>query len=104
MYEFILQPENFYFGVALGLMLGIALLEGISTLFGVALSGVVDSILNLDIGGDFDFDPATDIDADNALSKMFSWLRIGKVPVIMLLIVFLTSRKRTSFGRISHCC
>jgi len=87
MYDFILQPENFYFSLALGLMLGIALLEGITALFGFALSGIVDSLLHLDVDVDIDFDPSIDIDADNALSKMFSWLRIGKVPVIMLLIV-----------------
>jgi len=98
MYDFILQPENFYFSLALGLMLGIALLEGITALFGFALSGIVDSLLHLDVDVDIDFDPSIDIDADNALSKMFSWLRIGKVPVIMLLIVFLTSFSLVGYG------
>lgn len=96
MYEFMLQPENLYFSIALGLMLGIAFLEGITALFGFALSGIVDSLLHLDVDMDADF--SIDLEADNALSKMFSWLRIGKVPVIMLLIVFLTSFSLIGYG------
>lgn len=97
MLSFILAPENFPFAVALAVMFGIALLEGISTLFGAALSGLIDAVLpdmpelqtpevDLDTGID-----SPDTEAPYALSRFFSWLRVGQVPVLMLIVIFLTA-------------
>lgn len=87
MLEFITAPQNLAFSVALVLMMGIALLEGITAIFGVALSGVLDSLLP-----DFDFDMELDVEAHSphALSRLLAWLRFGKVPVLILLVIFLT--------------
>lgn len=87
MLEFITAPQNLAFSVALVLMIGIAILEGITAIFGFALSGVLDSLLP-----DFDFDMELDVEAHspNALSRFLSWLRFGKVPVLILLVIFLT--------------
>ncbi|MET0109462.1 MAG: YqiJ family protein [Candidatus Thiodiazotropha sp.] len=90
-----LVPENLPFAVALAVMLGIALLEGISTLLGMALSGLIDTLLPEmpDLQGpeiDLDMD-LPDADAPYALSRFFSWLRIGQVPVLMLIVIFLTA-------------
>ena len=92
MLEFIAVPENLPFSVALALMLGIAILEGITAIFGAALSGILDALipdLDLDIDSNLEM---LDVDAHspNALSRVLSWLRIGKVPVLILLVVFLT--------------
>ena len=92
MLEFIAAPENLPFSVALALMLGIAILEGITAIFGAALSGILDALipdLDLDIDSNLEM---LDVDAHspNALSRVLSWLRIGKVPVLILLVVFLT--------------
>jgi len=98
-------PETFPFAVALGLMLGIALLEGVSTLLGAGLSSLFDALLP-----EFDLDVELDVDsgidatgsADSVggtdaivavrmgfLSQTLSWLQFGRVPALILLILFL---------------
>lgn len=86
MFEFLTASQNTPFTVALTVMFGIAILEGVTALFGAALSSMLDTLL-----------PDLDIDADlpeyqspNALSRLLGWLRIGQVPVLMLLVIFLT--------------
>ncbi|CAA0126019.1 Inner membrane protein YqiJ [Halioglobus japonicus] len=88
MLDFLTQPENSWFSIALVVMFGIALLEGLLSVLGFAMSSMLDGLLpefdaNLDTG-DVNINPATGI------SRFLSWLRVGKVPVLMLLIVFLT--------------
>ena len=80
--DLLLAPQNLPFAVALCLMLGIAVLEGVLLLLGAGLSDALDGLLpDIDV----------DIDADSpALSKFFGWLYVGRVPALMLLVVFLT--------------
>jgi len=89
MIEFISAPENIPFSVALAVMFGMALLEGITAIFGAALSGLLETLIP-----DYDFEvDLSDIEAQSpsALSRLLGWLRIGEVPILMLLVVFLTS-------------
>lgn len=88
MLEFVSLPENSWFSIALVVMLGIAILEGILSVLGVAMSSMLDGVLP-DLDADID---AGDVNAAPAsgISRFLSWLRLGKVPVLMLLIVFLT--------------
>lgn len=107
MLDFVLQPENIPFSVALAIMLGIAVLEGVLTVLGAGLSHFLDQIIP-DSFGDIDADADIDVDvlqADgvhidaghtelgsaSAMSKMLGWLCVGKVPVLVLLVLFLTS-------------
>lgn len=73
MFDFLTAPENFPFAVVLTVMLGIAVLEVLSMMFGTALSGLVDSLLP---------DVDVDVAAPQALSLslLLSWLRIGQPP------------------------
>jgi hypothetical protein len=84
MVELLGADGNGPFAVALLVMFVIAVLEGVMTLFGAGLSGLIDGLL-----------PEVDLDADladgNALSRLLGWLRVGQVPVLMLLVVFLTA-------------
>ena len=100
MFEFVTADENLPFSVALAVMFGIAILEGVLTVIGFGLSNVIDSLLpDHDFDPHIDFDPAGEVHGDihgeigsqSALSKLLSWLRVGKVPVLMLLVVFLTA-------------
>ncbi|OVE81150.1 hypothetical protein BVY03_04485 [bacterium K02(2017)] len=127
MLEFLLSSANTPFMIALAIMLGIALLEGISSLFGFALSGIIDSFVpeidtdfNVDVGVNVDVGMGTNVQVDvtdiqgnlniggeadsnlanldinhighpTALSKLLGWFRIGKVPVLILFILFLFS-------------
>lgn len=115
MFDFILADGNLPFAVALGLMLGIAVLEGTMTMLGAGISQAIDALLpeslgevDIDVDGDFDVSPdIADIngtgadfgDADignasvgatSALSKVLGWLCVGRVPVLILLVAFLT--------------
>ncbi len=96
MLSFLLDPGNVPFAVALALMGGIALLEVVTLAFGMAASGLVDSILpDFDFDLDVDLDVDADMDAPDlaahtpALSALFSWLHIGRVPTLILLAAFL---------------
>ncbi len=89
MFEFITATENMAFSVALLVVLIIAALEGVGALFGAGLSNVLSSVLpdsDLPFGVD-----APDLDSPSSLGRILSWLRVGQVPVLILLIVFLVS-------------
>lgn len=84
--EFILNSNNYIFTSALVLMLFIALLEGLMSLFGAGMSTMLESIIP-----DMDIDTDISGDSDLALSRFFTWIKIKKVPILMLIVIFLTS-------------
>ena len=100
MMDLLLAPQNVAFSIALAVMLGIAAIEGVMTLFGAGLSGILDSLV-----GDFDLDADVDLDADldgdlggdvdmpgsGLMTYTLGWLRVGKVPMLVLLVIFLTA-------------
>ncbi|MEM1139476.1 MAG: YqiJ family protein [Pseudomonadota bacterium] len=108
MLEALLQPATAPFAVCLVLMLVIAAAEVVSLAMGMSASSALDSVLP-DIDADFDVDLSLDTDipdvADGvsganapdmaatpgALSQLLGWLCVGRVPVLVLLIVFLTA-------------
>ena len=81
-------PQSLPFSIALATMMGIALLEGAGALIGASVSTIISGF------GDTDTDVAdTDISGETpsgALSRTLGWLRIGKVPVLIGLIIMLT--------------
>lgn len=94
-----LTPDMAPFSIALALMVLIALLEVIGLMFGVAPSGLMEgAIPDIDIP---DFDADMDVDGPDVsaametsvgpLSHLLSWLCVGKVPVLVLLVAFLTA-------------
>lgn len=87
MFEFILATENIPFSVALAIMLCIAALEGVGALFGLGVSTFLETLMP-----DFDLDvDGPDIESSTTLSHFISWLRIGEVPFLILVIIFLTA-------------
>jgi len=100
MIEFFLAPENIPFTIAITLMLAIAFMEGVGMLLGMGLSNMIDSVLpdfdaDVDLGIDVDVDSVSGgadmLDAPNVFSRMMAWLRVGKVPFLVLMIIFLTT-------------
>ena len=104
---FIFAPENLPFTISIVMMLAIAALEGVTSLFGAGLSHIVDSLIpdtdvdfdvdvDVDVDADFDVDgPDADVDAietggGSALTNVLGWLSVGKVPFLVLLVIFLT--------------
>lgn len=87
MLSLMLASENMAFSIALVLMLMIAVLEGVAALFGAGMSAALESLLP-----ESDLNPHTEIgqiESDTALSRFLGWLRIGEVPILMLLVIFL---------------
>ncbi|WP_419660147.1 conserved uncharacterized protein, DUF1449 [Desulfosarcina variabilis str. Montpellier] len=100
MIAFILADQNLPFAVALTLMLLIAVLEGVTTILGMGLSSILESLMpevDMDLDIDADMDGA-DIQPSSPLTRMLSWLRIGQVPVLVLLVIFLTAFGLLGFG------
>jgi Inner membrane protein YqiJ, N-terminal/Inner membrane protein YqiJ, OB-fold len=87
MLSLLTAQQNLPFSVSLAIMLGIALLEGFSTLLGAGLSHLLETLVpHLDLDLD-----AGHLDSGHSLSRLLGWLRIGQVPALILLVVFLTS-------------
>ncbi len=87
MINFMLESANLPFAVALAVMLLIAIIEGVGALLGFALSGLLDNLMP-----DLEFDvDAADVADHGAFGEFLTWLRLREVPVIVVLIAFLTS-------------
>ncbi|MFK8016918.1 MAG: YqiJ family protein [Gammaproteobacteria bacterium] len=86
MWDLFIASENLPFSVALTLMAVIALLEGATAVFGVALSDMVDALVP---EVDMELGDGPDASGVPALSQFLGWLRFGQVPALILLIVFL---------------
>ncbi|UXH77384.1 YqiJ family protein [Roseateles amylovorans] len=76
-------PENLPFGIGFALIVGVALLEGVGMLVSLSPSNLLDDLL-------------PEIDGDSGLDRVLGWLHLGKVPVLVLLLLFLTGY--TVFG------
>ncbi len=88
MWDLFIASENLPFSVSITLMVVIAVLEGATAVFGMALSDLVDAIVP-----EVDLEMGDGPDGGNvpALSQFLGWLRVGEVPALILLIVFLLS-------------
>ncbi len=90
MYEFFTAPGNLVFSIAFTLLILIAFLEILSTIFGAAISGLLDNAFP-----DFDFDWDADVDLDmdapdmTGMTKFFVWMEIGRVPMLITFSFFL---------------
>ncbi len=81
--EFLFSDGNYPFAVALVLMLIIAVLEGVLVVIGLGLSQFIDGLLP-------DVDLSVDGEVPNmGLSRFLAWLRIGQVPVLIILVMLL---------------
>lgn len=91
MLEGFFDPAVWPFTVAICLMLLIALTEAMGMLIGISAFGFVDQLLpEADMDADVDAD-ADVAGGDGLLSGVLGWLCIGKVPVLVLLVAFLTA-------------
>ena len=75
--------QNLPFGIGFALIIGIALLEGIGMLVSFSPSNLLDNLI-------------PDIDGDGGLDRVLGWLHLGKVPALVVLLLFLSGY--TLFG------
>ncbi len=89
MFDFITLSQNIPFAVSLLILVMLALLEGVGLMFGAGLSNILEGLFP---EGDWVVDiDGPDVESPGVFGKVLSWLRVGKVPVIVLLVVFLAS-------------
>ena len=105
MIELLCAPENIPFSVALVMLIALALLEGIATVLGFGFSQLLDNLLpdidmpEMDVDIDADVDVNIDIDADTEVdfhtpslaTRVFGWIKVAGVPMIVVLVVFLAT-------------
>lgn len=99
MIDFIMSPGNMPFTIALIIMLIIGFLEGAMTILGAGISNFLDNLLpeslEAGLGADMEVDLGIEGDgmdavAPSAMSQFLGWLCVGKVPLLILLVAFLT--------------
>ncbi|MFT7776675.1 YqiJ family protein [Roseateles sp.] len=71
-----ISPETLPFGVAVALIVAIALLEGLGMLIALSPSNLIDSWL-------------PEHAAETGLDRVLGWLHLGRVPALVLLLLFL---------------
>lgn len=86
MLAFLLAPENTMFSVSAAVVVIIAVLEAAGLMFGASIAGLLDGLFD---GPDAEGALVADSDGGGMLSSLLSWLRVGQVPVLVLLIAFL---------------
>ena len=91
------HPAMTPFTFAILLMLVIMALELVGLMLGGGVSDILDSALpdldadiDLDIDAELDGPDIPDAASAGFLVQFLSWLSVGKVPVLMLLVIFLT--------------
>jgi hypothetical protein len=78
-------PETLPFGIAFALIVAIALIEGLGMLVSLSPSNLLDHLL-------------PDIDGDAGLDRMLGWMYLGKVPSLVLLVLFLAGYALFGYG------
>jgi hypothetical protein len=81
----LLAPETWPFAVASLLILSIAVIEGVALLIGTTATGWLDSLLHHSPDGLLHHAP----DAPESPDSWLGWLHLGKVPLLVLVILFL---------------
>ena len=69
-------PETLPFGVAVALIVAIAVLEGVGMLVALSPSNVIDDLLPQAV-------------PESGLDRVLGWLHLGRVPALVLLLIFL---------------
>ncbi|CCQ74390.1 YqiJ family protein [Magnetospira sp. QH-2] len=87
MIAFLTADANLPFSIAIAVVLILAVLEGVGQLMGAGLSEALENMLP-DLELDVD---APDMASPSILGGVLSWLKIGQVPLLVSLIVFLTA-------------
>lgn len=80
--EFFLSDLNIIYSVSLAIVFGLALLEGVALLIGASVMSILDDLIDIDV----DTEVST-----NGLTSLLGWLCLNKLPMLVWLILILTS-------------
>ncbi len=98
--DFFLAPQNGPFTVAAVITLVIAIVQFLSLLLGLGVTEALDELmpdLDADVDADADIDADLDLGEPGILEQLFGWLNAGRVPMLVLLIILLTSFAGTGY-------
>ncbi|ENX49166.1 MULTISPECIES: YqiJ family protein [Acinetobacter] len=94
LWDLFTHPSNYIFSISLVLCFAIGILELILLMIGGS-SQVLDQFLPEQLS---DYQPDADLDADQGIFwQFFDWLYLGRIPLLIWLIVFLTTYSLTGF-------
>ena len=79
------SPHYLPFGIGLALIVGIALLEGLGMLIATSPSNLLDGLL-------------PEFHGDSGLDRVLGWLHLGRVPALVLLVLFLAGYTLFGYG------
>jgi len=85
MIDFLLAEFNTGFTIALGIVLAIAIMEGLGVIIGLSIVNLVDQLSPFDIDVDID----TDI-SSGGLTSLVGWLYLDRMPLLVWLILLLS--------------
>jgi len=74
-----ITAETLPFGIAFALIIALALIEGLGMLVSLSPSSLLDHLV-----------PDVDTDVDTGLDRVLGWLHLGRVPSLVLLVLFLS--------------
>jgi hypothetical protein len=83
----LLQPGYAPFIAAIGMMVAIGVLEGATMLFGFSVTENAGNLL----AHHFEIDHSAGAAAPGLVGQFLGWLHLGRVPFLILLVLFLTS-------------
>lgn len=102
MWALINAPETLIFGIALALMLMLGVLEIISLLSG-GWTDWLDGFLPDGLDGNAHAEVGLDIEHAGVWVRFLSWLYVGKLPLLMLMVVFLAVYGLVGYGLQAVC-
>lgn len=83
MIEFLLADFNTGFAISIGLVLTLAILEGVGMLIGLSLMNMLDQI------SPFNFETDIDLDANTSgLTPLLGWLCLNRLPLLVWFVLF----------------
>ncbi|MEO1151957.1 MAG: YqiJ family protein [Pseudomonadota bacterium] len=102
MTDIFIDPAFAPFGLAIGFVVFLAIVEVASALAGLSASQALETVLpdldaDLDVDVDADIDTVTAGEGPSFFQSALAWLCVGKVPSLVVLIVFLTAFGITGF-------
>lgn len=89
LWELFVEPANLFFSISLCLMLMLGLVECLLMIFGSTSQGLLDQFIPEQIQSDHQLHIDFDTQA-NFLVQLLDWLYVGRVPMLVWLIIFLT--------------
>lgn len=102
MVDFLIAPPNTIFAVTLTLLIAIFLIELGGLLFGANMTGLLGDMPDIEIvpgTGVTLPDAMTNVDVDVGIAtKFLYWLKIGRMPIIILIVIFMASFVICGYG------